>query len=135
MAVPAAGARRPGRPAPSAPPAGFAGRVTLTAPLATLTRLADRPGELAGLGPVDPWLARDLATAAARNPKTHLVRDRHRRARPRHRARLRPPRTQESQEARRSRPQPGFAFTPASRDGPPAATAPGGCAPPATGRT
>ncbi len=51
-------------------PAGFAGRITLTAPLDTLTRLANRPGELAGLGPVDPWLARDLATAAAHNPKT-----------------------------------------------------------------
>jgi hypothetical protein len=51
-------------------PAGFASRVTLTAPLANLTRLADRPGELSGLGPVDPWLTRDLATAAARNPKT-----------------------------------------------------------------
>ena len=49
---------------------GFAGRVTLTVPLATLTQLADRPGELASLGPVDPWLARDLATSAARNPKT-----------------------------------------------------------------
>jgi hypothetical protein len=51
-------------------PAGFVGRVTLTAPLATLARLADRPGELGGLGPVDPWLARDLAAAAAHNPKT-----------------------------------------------------------------
>ena len=50
---------------PGAAPAGFASRVTLTAPLATLTRLAGRPGELAGLGPVDPWLTRDLATAAA----------------------------------------------------------------------
>src|SRR6266700_1807541 len=28
------------------------------------------PGELRGLGPVDPWLARDLAAAAARNPRT-----------------------------------------------------------------
>ena len=55
---------------PGAAPAGFAGRVTLTAPLATLTRLAGRPGELAGLGPVDPWLTRDLATAAAANPRT-----------------------------------------------------------------
>ena len=53
-----------------AAPAGFASRVTLTAPLATLTRLAGRPGELSGLGPVDPWLTRDLATAAAQNPKT-----------------------------------------------------------------
>ena len=55
---------------PGAAPAGFASRVTLTAPLATLTRLAGRPGELAGLGPVDPWLTRDLAAAAAQNPKT-----------------------------------------------------------------
>jgi hypothetical protein len=51
-------------------PAGFAGRNHLTIPLATLLGLADRPGELAGLGPVDPWLARDLATASAANPKT-----------------------------------------------------------------
>ena len=49
---------------------GFAGRVTLTVPLGTAAGLADRPGELSGLGPVDPWLARDLADAAARNPKT-----------------------------------------------------------------
>jgi hypothetical protein len=53
-----------------AAPAGFAGRVTLTAPLATLTRRAGRPGELSGLGPVDPWLTRDLAAAAAANPRT-----------------------------------------------------------------
>ena len=51
-------------------PAGFAGRITLTIPLATLLGLADRPGELAGLGPADPWLARDLARAAAGNPRT-----------------------------------------------------------------
>jgi hypothetical protein len=49
---------------------GFAGRVTLTVPLGTAAGRSDRPGELAGLGPVDPWLARDLAAAAARNPKT-----------------------------------------------------------------
>ena len=51
-------------------PPGFAGRVNLTVPLATALGLADRPGEAAGIGPVDPWLARDLARAAARNPKT-----------------------------------------------------------------
>jgi hypothetical protein len=55
---------------PGAASPGFASRVTLTAPLATLTRLTGRPGELAGLGPVDPWLTRNLATAAARNPRT-----------------------------------------------------------------
>jgi hypothetical protein len=49
---------------------GFAVRGTLTVPLADLTGVADRPGELSGIGPVDPWLARDLATAAARNPRT-----------------------------------------------------------------
>jgi hypothetical protein len=68
--------RQDGAAAPAASPAGgvasggFAGRVTLTVPLTNLTRLADRPGELSGIGPVDPWLARDLAAAAARNPTT-----------------------------------------------------------------
>ena len=51
-------------------PAGFAGRLHLTVPLVTLLELADRPGQIPGLGPVDPWLARDLARAAAANPKT-----------------------------------------------------------------
>src|SRR3954470_5499061 len=51
-------------------PGGFAVRGTLTVPLVTLAQLADRPGQLGGIGPVDPWLARDLAGAAARNPKT-----------------------------------------------------------------
>src|SRR5581483_1872416 len=51
-------------------PGGFAGRNHLTVPLATLLGLADRPGELPGLGPVDPWLARDLAAASAANPST-----------------------------------------------------------------
>ena len=35
-------------------PEGFAGRATLTVPLATMTGLADRPGDLTGIGPVDP---------------------------------------------------------------------------------
>ena len=51
-------------------PAGFAGKITLTLPLATLLDLADRPAEIPGIGPIDPWLARDLARAAAANPKT-----------------------------------------------------------------
>jgi hypothetical protein len=51
-------------------PAGFAGRMNLTVPLATLLGLAERPGEIPSIGPIDPALARDLATATARNPKT-----------------------------------------------------------------
>jgi hypothetical protein len=103
-------------------PGGFASRVTLTVPLATLTRLDDRPGELSGLGPVDPWLARDLAAAAAANPKTtwcltvtdnqgHAIA--HGCARPE-------PRTRRQHSG--PGPPPGgtrFTFTPASRDGPP----------------
>ena len=42
----------------------------LTVPEATLTGRADRPGELGGIGPIDPDLARDLAAAAARNPRS-----------------------------------------------------------------
>ena len=62
-----AGPRPPGA---GVRPSGFVGRLHLTVPLATLLGLADRPGEIPGLGPVDPWLARDLARAAAANPKT-----------------------------------------------------------------
>ncbi len=57
-------------PAASVLPAGFAGCINLTVTLATLLGLAARPGEIAGLGPVDPALARDLARAAALNPRT-----------------------------------------------------------------
>jgi hypothetical protein len=65
----------PRTPAPGGPlagviPPGFAARVTLTIPATTLTGLADRPGELAGIGPIDPSLARDLTDAAARNPRS-----------------------------------------------------------------
>jgi hypothetical protein len=49
-------------------PGGFAARVNLTLPLATLLNLAERPGTMPGIGPIDPALARDLAAAAARNP-------------------------------------------------------------------
>jgi hypothetical protein len=90
-------------------------------PLATVTGLADRPGELGGIGPVDPWLARDLARAAARNPKTtwcvtvtdqdgHAVGHGCGRPEPKsHRKRAGPGPPGET----------GFTFTPASRDGPP----------------
>jgi hypothetical protein len=100
---------------------GFAGRVTLTVPLGTAAGLADRPGELAGHGPVDPWLARDLITAAARNPKTTwcvTVTDQHGHAVGHGCARPEP-----KSHRKRAGPGPpgggGFCFTPASRDGPP----------------
>ena len=69
------GRPEPQVPAPGGPlggviPPGFAGRVTLTAPAITLLDLAARPGEMASIGPIDPDLARDLASAAARNPRS-----------------------------------------------------------------
>ena len=106
---------RPGQDGAASPAGGFAGRATLTVPLATLTGLADRPGELAGLGPVDPWLARDLAATAARNPKTtwcvtvtdgqgHAVA--HGCARP-----------EPKRHRKRARDGPGFSFTAAAEPG------------------
>ena len=62
------GTRRP--PTSGVIPAGFIGCINLTVTLATLLGLADRPGEIPGIGPIDPALARDLAHAAAQNPKT-----------------------------------------------------------------
>ncbi len=107
-------------------PAGFAVRGTLTVPLVTLAQLADRPGELGGIGPIDPWLARDLADAAARNPKTTwcaTVTDEHGHAVAHGCARPAP-------KDRRRRDKPGgpggardgptgFSFTPERREGPP----------------
>lgn len=46
----------------------YEGRLTI--PLATLLGLAERPGEAAGFGPLDPALARAMATAAATHPAT-----------------------------------------------------------------
>jgi hypothetical protein len=109
------------RPASGAVSGGFAGRVTLTVPLTTVTGLADRPGELAGIGPVDPWLARDLAAAAAQNPRTTwcvTVTDQaghatgHGCARPE-------PRSHRKHAGPGPPGETGFTLTPASRDGPP----------------
>jgi hypothetical protein len=51
-------------------PAGFAAKVNLTIPLTTLIGTTDRPGLLSGTGPIDADLARDLAAAAARDPRS-----------------------------------------------------------------
>jgi hypothetical protein len=117
---------------------GFAGRVTLTVPLGTAAGLADRPGELAGLGPVDPWLARDLVTAAARNPKTTwcvTVTHRQGHAVGHGCARPEPKATPNAQGPARRQAGPGSPSPPPVGTARPADTAPGGCASPAAGRT
>jgi hypothetical protein len=119
------GPGQPDAPAGHAPgpvPAGFAGRANLTVPVVTLLDLADRPGEIAGIGPIDPWLARDLATAAAAHPKTTwcvTVTDEQGHAVGHGCARPEP-----KSHRKRAGPGPlpgrtGFGFTPARRDGPP----------------
>jgi hypothetical protein len=111
----------PAGPGGGAAPGGFAGRVTLTVPLATLTSSAGRPGELSGLGPIDPWLARDLAAAAAQNPKTTwcvTVTDQHGHATGHGCARPEP-KSDRKRAGPGNRDGPEFTFTPASRDGPP----------------
>jgi len=97
-------------------PGAFAATVNLTIPLATLLDLADRPGEIPGIGPIDPWLARDLARTAVSNPKSTwcvTVTDRHGHAighgcaRPAPRGRQKGPGP------------PGFTFVATDRRGPP----------------
>ena len=114
-------------------PAGFAGRINLTVPLATLLGLADRPGEIPGIGPIDPWLARDLARAAAGNPKTTwcvTVTDEHghaighgcARPEPKGRAKRRKPGPPDGRDPPRGTsdtPGPGFSFTASGQHGPP----------------
>jgi hypothetical protein len=116
---------RPGQPGGSAVPAGYAAKVNLTIPLSTMLDLADRPGEISGIGPVDPWLARDLARAAALNPRTTwcvTVTDTHGHAighgcaRPGPRSHRRP---REKHRQPGPRTGSGFAFTAMNRRGPP----------------
>jgi hypothetical protein len=124
-------------PAAGAVPAGFAGRVTLTVPLATLVGLAERPGEIPGIGPIDPALARDLANAAAAHPKTTwcvTVTDQdghaigHGCARPEPKNRTRrpdksgkrgPPGGPDPPRGTSDTPGPGFSFTASGQHGPP----------------
>ena len=124
---PGTGGGGPGGPAARPVPAGFAGKVTLTVPLTTVQDRAARPGEIAGIGPVDPDLARDLAAAAARNSKTtwcvtvtdqdgHAIGHGCARPEPRnHRERAGPG----PPGGAGNRDGPGFSFTAAGQDGPP----------------
>jgi hypothetical protein len=50
--------------------AAVASNAMLTIPLATLLGQAEHPGEAQGLGALDPALARQMAAAAARNPRS-----------------------------------------------------------------
>jgi Domain of unknown function (DUF222) len=129
------GGSGPRDPAPGGPgtpptagviPAGFIGRLHLTIPLITLLDLADRPGEIPGLGAVDPALARDLAGAAAQNPKTTwcvTVTDEHGHAighgcgRPE--PGNHPPSAHDPPGGQARARGPGFAFTAADQPGPP----------------
>jgi Domain of unknown function (DUF222) len=108
--------------ADGAGPAAFVATINLTIPLATLLGLADRPGEIPGIGPIDPWLARDLARSAASHPKTKwcvTVTDKqghtigHGCARPEPRGRKKGPRRQKGPGP------PGYTFTAADQHGPP----------------
>jgi hypothetical protein len=125
----------PGGPG-GAGPGGFAGRVTVTVPLATLQDQAGRPGEIPGIGPIDPALARDLTAAAAQNPKTtwcvtvtdelgHAIG--HGCARPEpqnHKKRAKrkpgPPDGRDPPRGAGNAPGPGFSFTASGQHGPPA---------------
>jgi hypothetical protein len=62
---PGAGTSPAGRALQARPP-------DLAVPLATLLGLADRPGEIHGLGMLDPALARQLAAATAASPHTTI---------------------------------------------------------------
>ena len=119
-------------------PAGFTGRNHLTVPLATLLELASRPGEIPGLGPVDPWLARDLARASAASPKTtwcltvtddqgHAIGHGCARPEPRKHPRRRADQHGTGPPGGHDPPGgPGFTFTPAGADGPVGAHGPPG---------
>jgi hypothetical protein len=75
--APPASPASPADPAPPATPSpgparprGLAALLNLTVPLTTLLELTAEPGNVTGFGPVDPDLARQLATAAAAHPAT-----------------------------------------------------------------
>ena len=92
---------KPAGPPAGTVPAGFAGRINLTVPLATLLDLAERPAEIPGIGPIDPGPGPRPGRRRRRPPQDDVVRDRHRRERARHRSRMRPAGTQRQQKTPR----------------------------------
>ena len=119
-------------------PPAFAATINLTIPLATLLNLADRPGEIPGIGPIDPWLARDLAAAAAQNPKTTwgvTVTDRQGHAIGTDAPVPSPGVVPKNPGVRKARGRPGSRSPPRISTDRRAGTAPGGCAPRETART
>jgi hypothetical protein len=119
-------------------PAAFAATINLTIPLATLLDLANRPGEIPGIGPIDPWLARDLARTAASHPKTKwcvTVTDKQGHAIGHGCARPEPRGARKNPGVRKARDRRGTPSPPRISMGRPAGTAPGGCAPRETGRS
>ena len=64
----------PGRPEPERATlqgAGLRGNVNLTVPLGTILGISDRPGQLAGFGPITGHSARQLAAGALDQPGVH----------------------------------------------------------------
>jgi len=62
-----------GQPHVGAVPAGFAGRITVTIPLATLLGLADRPGEIPGIGPIETTSGARCTSSEVTVPLPHPV--------------------------------------------------------------
>jgi hypothetical protein len=103
-------------------PGAFAATINLIIPLAMLVDLADRPGEIPGIGPIDPWLVRDLAAAAASNSKSKwcmTVTDRHGHAIGHGCARPAPRGRARGSGHQKGPGPPGFTFAAADRRGPP----------------
>ncbi len=135
--------RPPAGPLAGAVPAGFVGRVNMTIPVTTLAHMSDRPAEIPGIGPIDPDLARDLADAAARNPRStwcvtvtdqdgHAIghgcarpapkdhsSQREKREKPEPRGTHDPPRGRGGGGGTGNEDKPEFTFTPSDRPGPP----------------
>jgi hypothetical protein len=75
LPTPAATPTQPGPSHPSPAPAAdrrLPAHVNLTVPLLTHLGLTDDPGQVAGFGPVDPALARQLTTLAATDPASRF---------------------------------------------------------------